>query len=35
MSIEVFMTPEQDARLLVDERLKRAGWDVQDYKDIN
>jgi len=29
------MTPEQDARLLVDERLKRAGWDVQDYKNIN
>lgn len=29
------MTPEQKARLLIDQRLVQAGWVVQDYSDIN
>lgn len=29
------MTPEEEARLKIDELLTAAGWSVQDYKDIN
>ncbi len=29
------MTPEEEARQLIDELLEAAGWLVQDYKDLN
>lgn len=29
------MTPEEEARQLIDELLEAAGWQVQDYKHVN
>jgi len=29
------MTPEQKARLNIDELLTSAGWSIQDMKEIN
>ena len=29
------MTPEEEARQLIDELLEAAGWKVQDYKHVN
>jgi len=29
------MTPEKEARQLIDELLEAAGWQVQDYKQVN
>ncbi len=29
------MTPEKEARQLIDELLEAAGWHVQDYKHVN
>ena len=29
------MTPEQEARELIDEQLREAGWVVQDRKQLN
>ncbi len=29
------MTPEQKARKLLDKQLQEAGWEVQDYKNLN
>lgn len=29
------MTPEEQARELIDERLNKAGWAVQDFKKLN
>ena len=29
------MTPEEEARQLIDELLEAAGWQVQDYKQVN
>jgi type I restriction enzyme R subunit len=29
------MTPEEEARQLIDELLEAAGWQVQDYKQLN
>lgn len=29
------MTPEEKARLTIDNLLERAGWTVQDIKDYN
>lgn len=29
------MTPEEKARLKIDELLTAAGWQIQDYKQIN
>lgn len=29
------MTPEANARLLIDQKLEAAGWCVQDQKDLN
>lgn len=29
------MTPEEEARKLIDEMLQEAGWVVQDYGQLN
>ena len=29
------MTPEEEARQLIDELLEAADWQVQDYKQVN
>lgn len=29
------MTPEEKARLVIDEKLKRSGWVIQDIKELN
>jgi type I restriction enzyme R subunit len=29
------MTPEEEARQLIDELLEAAGWQIQDYKQVN
>ena len=29
------MDPEQEARVLIDTKLKEAGWVVQDYKQLD
>ena len=29
------MTPEEEARQLIDELLEATGWQVQDYKQVN
>lgn len=29
------MTPEAQARQVIDERLRAAGWQVQDYAQLN
>jgi len=29
------MTPEQKTRKLIDKQLQEAGWEVQDYKNLN
>ena len=29
------MTPENEARVLIDERLEKAGWLLQDIKEVN
>ena len=29
------MTPEAQARQVIDERLQAAGWLVQDYRQLN
>jgi type I restriction enzyme R subunit len=29
------MTPEAQARQLIDQKLEAAGWVVQDQKDLN
>jgi type I restriction enzyme R subunit len=29
------MTPEEQARIKIDEHLSQAGWEVQDYKSFN
>jgi len=29
------MTPEAQARQVIDERLRAAGWQVQDYARLN
>jgi type I restriction enzyme R subunit len=29
------MTPEEQARVIIDTQLSQAGWDVQDYKNFN
>jgi type I restriction enzyme, R subunit len=33
--MSVNLTPEDRARVLIDQQLIAAGWDVQDRKDIN
>ncbi len=30
-----FMTPEQSAREQIDRQLEAAGWNVQDYRQVN
>lgn len=30
-----YLQPEQRARMRIDEMLTRAGWTVQDYKQVN
>jgi type I restriction enzyme, R subunit len=29
------MTPEEEARQEIDTLLEKAGWQVQDYKNLN
>ncbi len=29
------MTPEQKAREIIDQRLKKSGWLIQDMKELN
>lgn len=29
------MTPEEEARQEIDQRLEAAGWQIQDYRDLN
>lgn len=29
------MTPEEKARLVIDEKLKQSGWEIQDMKKLN
>jgi len=29
------MSPEEKARLVIDEQLKQSGWIIQDMKDLN
>ena len=29
------MTPEEKERLVIDEKLKQAGWIIQDMKELN
>ena len=29
------MKPEEKTRELIDQQLKNAGWEIQDYKRIN
>ena len=29
------MTPEQEARQLIDDKLRQAGWVIQDYNQLN
>jgi type I restriction enzyme R subunit len=29
------MTPEEEARQEIDQLLEAAGWQIQDYKDLN
>ena len=29
------MTPEEKARLAIDEKLKQSGWVIQDIKELN
>ena len=33
--MSVNLTPEERARVLIDEQLTQAGWVVQDRKDID
>ena len=30
-----YLAPENKARIRIDQMLKRAGWVVQDYKNVN
>jgi len=29
------MRPEEKARQLIDQLLEKAGWEVQDYRELN
>lgn len=29
------MKPEEQARKIIDAKLETAGWEVQDYDDLN
>ena len=29
------MTPEEKARLVIDEKLRQSGWVIQDMKKLN
>ena len=29
------MTPEQEARIVIDEKLKMSGWQVQNVNQLN
>ena len=32
---QAMTTPEEEARELIDQQLAQAGWQVQDYADMN